>query len=81
MCPLTSWLVPAGPALPVPASTLVMVAMGSILAAVGALGCYCSARRYRSWRQAVAPGEPRAVAMAPTGAEGAQAPPGDPAAV
>uniref|UniRef100_A0A8B9TXX2 Zona pellucida sperm-binding protein 3 n=1 Tax=Anas zonorhyncha TaxID=75864 RepID=A0A8B9TXX2_9AVES len=71
----------SGPALPVPATTLVMVAMGSVLAAVGALGCYCSARRYRSQRQAVAPGEPRAVAMAPTGAEGAQASPGDPAAV
>ncbi|XP_040415767.1 zona pellucida sperm-binding protein 3-like isoform X2 [Cygnus olor] len=70
----------SGTALPVPATTLVMVAMGSILAAVGALGCYCSARRYRSQRQAVAPGEPRAVAMAPTGADGTQVPPVDPAA-
>ncbi|XP_074438603.1 zona pellucida sperm-binding protein 3-like [Larus michahellis] len=59
----------SGPALPVPAAMLAMVAMCSVLAAVAMAGCYCSLRRHR--RQGggteVAPGEPCAVAMAPTG--------------
>ncbi|XP_075358028.1 zona pellucida sperm-binding protein 3-like [Mycteria americana] len=74
----------AGPALPVPGTMLAMVAMCSILAAVGMAGCYCSVQRHRSGRRVgdpeTAPGEPCAVAMAPTAAGGAGATPGTPLA-
>ncbi|XP_053923054.1 zona pellucida sperm-binding protein 3-like [Cuculus canorus] len=60
--------------LPVPATTLVMVAMCSILVAVGMAGCYCSVRRHRLGGSEAAPGDPRAVAMGPTMASGG---PGD----
>ncbi|XP_075568462.1 zona pellucida sperm-binding protein 3-like [Pelecanus crispus] len=73
------------PALPIPGTTLAMVAMCSILAAVGMAGCYCSVRRQRSGQPLgdpeAAPGEPRAVAMAPTAASSAWATPADPAMV
>ncbi|XP_068255678.1 uncharacterized protein [Nyctibius grandis] len=61
----------SGPA--VPGTTLAMVAMCSILVAVGTAGCYCSVRRHRAGGSGAAPGEPRAVAMAPTAARGATA--------
>ncbi|XP_069713186.1 zona pellucida sperm-binding protein 3-like [Phaenicophaeus curvirostris] len=63
--------------LPVPATTLVLVAMGSILVAVGMAGCYCSLRRRRLGGSEAALGEPRAVAMGPTTTGGG---PGDPPA-
>lgn len=70
--------VPPGPAVPGP--TLAMVAMCSILTAVGMAGCYCSVRRHRSqnrlgWGPEAAPGEPRAVAMGPTAPGTPPAPP------
>ncbi|XP_050752945.1 zona pellucida sperm-binding protein 3-like [Gymnogyps californianus] len=74
----------SGPAVPVPGTTLAMVAMCSILTAVGMAGCYRSVRRYRSGHRVgdpeVTPGEPRAVAMAPTAAGGAWATPENPPA-
>ncbi|GAB0189671.1 zona pellucida sperm-binding protein 3-like [Grus japonensis] len=72
----------SGPA--VPGTTLAMVAMCSILAAVSVAGCYRSVRRYRSGHRVgtpeAAPGEPHAVAMAPTAASAARATPGTPPA-
>lgn len=70
--------VPPGPAVPGP--TLAMVAMCSILTAVGMAGCYCSVRRHRSQNRLgggpeAAPGEPRAVAMGPTAPGTPPAPP------
>lgn len=82
--PLTPLPLPAGLPLPVPGTTLAIVAMCSILAAVSMTGCYCSMRRHRSGHEVggpeAAPGEPRAVAMAPTAASGARATPGTPLA-
>ncbi|XP_068800278.1 zona pellucida sperm-binding protein 3-like [Struthio camelus] len=67
----------SGLALPAPGPTLAMVAMGSILAAVGMLGCYCSVRR---GRQEGAPDELHGMAMAPTTSGPGNAEPGAPAA-
>ncbi|XP_074951241.1 zona pellucida sperm-binding protein 3-like isoform X1 [Phalacrocorax aristotelis] len=72
------------PAVPVPDAVLAMVAMCSVIAAVGVAGCYCTVRRCRSANQVGSPeadpGEPCTVAMAPTAAGGAQAAPGNPPA-
>ncbi|XP_074023451.1 zona pellucida sperm-binding protein 3-like [Numenius arquata] len=73
--------------LAVPGTTLAMVAMCSIITAVGMAGCYCSVRRHRRGERVGDPGEPHAVAMVPTPASGPRAPPktppaaGDPAIV
>ncbi|KAM6392664.1 zona pellucida sperm-binding protein 3-like [Pluvialis apricaria] len=70
--------------LAVPGTTLAIVTMCSILTAVSMTGCYCSMRRHRRGHQAggaeAAPGEPRAVAMAPMAASSAWATPGTPRA-
>ncbi|XP_049676788.1 zona pellucida sperm-binding protein 3-like [Accipiter gentilis] len=68
-----------GLAVPVPGTMLAMVAMCSILIAMGIAGCYCSVRRHRSGHgvgdREAALGESRAVAMAPTAAGGVEATP------
>lgn len=77
--PLTLLSHPAGLAVPVPGTMLAMVAMCSILIAMGIAGCYCSVRRHRSGHgvgdREAALGESRAVAMAPTAAGGVEATP------
>ncbi|XP_032775796.1 zona pellucida sperm-binding protein 3-like [Strigops habroptila] len=78
----------SGLAVPVPGTTLAMVAMSSILAAVAMTGCYCSMRRHRGENRVggpeTAPGEPCAMVMAPTttgGTPGTSPACGDPAMV
>ncbi|KAM9015749.1 oocyte-secreted protein 3 [Ara ararauna] len=78
----------SGLALPIPGTTLAMVAMSSVLAAVAMTGCYCSVRRHwgenRVGGLEAAPGEPSAMVMVPTAAMGTPGTPpahGDPATV
>uniref|UniRef100_A0A672V731 ZP domain-containing protein n=1 Tax=Strigops habroptila TaxID=2489341 RepID=A0A672V731_STRHB len=87
-CPPHPIPVPTGLAVPVPGTTLAMVAMSSILAAVAMTGCYCSMRRHRGENRVggpeTAPGEPCAMVMAPTttgGTPGTSPACGDPAMV
>ncbi|XP_033918200.1 oocyte-secreted protein 3 [Melopsittacus undulatus] len=59
----------SGLALPIPGTTLAMVAMSSILAAVAITGCYCSMRRHwgenRRGGPEAAPRDPGAMVLAP----------------
>lgn len=59
LCPLSSPLpLPTGPVLPIHATMLAMVAVGSNFTSVGMLDCHCSVRCYCCQHRKVTPGEP-----------------------